>query len=144
MSIRLFQILPFYHVLIEKPKIIHLSNIELLHELLFYDELSVVEISKSFKRYARSYKIEIIDPKDPLAQLEASKPSIADLFKDLLNEMKGFKYQITVTVLLCTHKENGDIEYDPVYFNSETKTVINSDKYDLDKSFHEILYRTDN
>ena len=58
--------------------------------------------------------------------------------------MKGFKYQITVTVLLYKHKVNGDIEYAPVYFNSATKTVINSDKYDLDKSFPEILYRIDN
>ena len=136
----LFQILPFCNVLIEKPKLKHLSNIELLQELTFYDELSVVEISKAFKRYARSYKIEIIDTKDPLVQLEASKSSIEE---DLLNEMKGFKYQITVTVLLCKHKENGDIEY-PVYFNSATKTVINSDKDDLDKSFQEILYRIDN
>ena len=39
-----FQILPFHNVLIEKPKIKHLSNIELLHELLLYDELSVVKI----------------------------------------------------------------------------------------------------
>ena len=40
----LFQILPFYNVLIVKPKIKHLSNIELLHELLLYDELSIVKI----------------------------------------------------------------------------------------------------
>ena len=33
----LFQILPFHNVLIEKLKIKHLSNIELLHELPFYD-----------------------------------------------------------------------------------------------------------
>ena len=58
--------------------------------------------------------------------------------------MKGFKYQITVTVWLCKHKQNGGIEYAPVCFNSATKTVINSDKYDLDKSFQEILYRIDN
>ena len=140
----LFQILPFYNVLIEKPKIKHLSNIELLHELPFYDKLIVVEISKAFKRYERSYKVEIIDPKDPQSQLEAIKSSIEDLFKDLLNEMKDFKYQITVTVLLCKHKINGEIEYAPVYFNSATKTVINSDKYDLYKSFQEILYRIDN
>ena len=37
-------------------------------------------------------KLEIIDLKDPLTQLEASKSSIEDLFKDLLNAMKGFKY----------------------------------------------------
>ena len=58
--------------------------------------------------------------------------------------MKGFKYQVAVAVLLCKHKQNGDVEYAPVYFNSATKTVINSDKYDLDKSFQEILYRMDN
>ena len=34
---KLFQILPFYNVLFQKPKIKHLSNIELLHELPFYD-----------------------------------------------------------------------------------------------------------
>ena len=33
---------------------------------------------------------------DPLVQLEASKLSIEGLFRDLLIEMKGFKYQITV------------------------------------------------
>ena len=57
--------------------------------------------------------------------------------------MKGFKYQITVAFLLYKHKINGDIEYAPVYSNSATKTVINSDKYDLDKSV-QILYRIDN
>ena len=34
--------------------------------------------------------------------------------------------------------------YAPVYLNSATKTVLNSDKYMLDKSFQEILYRIDN
>ena len=52
--------------------------------------------------------------------------------------MKGVKYQITVTVLLCKHRENGDIEYAPVYFNSATKAVIIFYKHDLDKSFQEI------
>ena len=63
----LFQALPFYNVLIEKPEIKKLSNVELLHELPFYDELSVVEISKAFIRYARNYKVEIIDFKDPFS-----------------------------------------------------------------------------
>ena len=47
-----------------------------------------------------SYKVEIIEKKDPIVQLEASKLSIKNLFSDLLNELKGFKYQITVEVLL--------------------------------------------
>ena len=47
-----------------------------------------------------TYEVEIIEKKDPIVQLEASKSSIKDLFKDLLNETKGFKYQITGKVLL--------------------------------------------
>ena len=42
-------------------------------------------MSKAFKGYARSHKIEIIDLNDPLAQLEGSKSSIKDLFKKALN-----------------------------------------------------------
>ena len=33
-------------------------------------------------------------------QLETSKLSIKNLFSNLLNELKGFKYEITVEVLL--------------------------------------------
>ena len=86
-----------------------------------------------------SYKVEITERKDPIVQLEASKSSIKDLFSDLLNETKGFKYQITVKVLLKKYKLNGEIEFAPVYFNSVTKTVINH-RFKLERSFQEILY----
>ena len=49
-----------------------------------------------------SYKVEIVDKKDSIVQLQASKSSIKDLFNDLLNETKGFKYQIIVKVLFKT------------------------------------------
>ena len=41
-----------------------------------------------------SYKFEIIEKKDPIVQLEASKLSVKDLFCDLLNETEGFKYSL--------------------------------------------------
>ena len=47
-----------------------------------------------------SYKVEIIERKDSIVQLEASKSSIKDLFSDVLNKTKGFRYQIIVKVLL--------------------------------------------
>ena len=98
-----FQILPFCNFLIEKPKMKHLSNIELSHVLPLYDELYVAKKSNVFKGYARSYKVEIIESNDPLLQFE-------DLFKDPLNEMKGFKYQIKMRVLSYKHKMDGDTE----------------------------------
>ena len=54
--------------------------------------------------------------------------------------MKGFKYEITVKVLSCKLKINRDSMYAHVYFNFASKY----DKYELDKSFPEILYRIDN
>ena len=45
-------------------------------------------------------KVEIVERKDLIVQFEASKSSIKDLFSNLLNKTKGFKYQITVKVLL--------------------------------------------
>ena len=51
---------------------------------------------------AASYKVEIVDKKDSIVQLQASKSSVKDLFNDLLNETKGFKYQIIVKVLFKT------------------------------------------
>ena len=64
------------------------------------------------------------------------------MFNDLLHETKGFKYQITLKAELKKYKDT-EIEFSPVYFNSTTKAVINH-KFDLNKSFQEILYRIDN
>ena len=47
-----------------------------------------------------SCKVEIVEKKDLIVQFEASRSIIKDLLNDLLNAPKGFKYQITVKVLL--------------------------------------------
>ena len=65
------------------------------------------------------------------------------MLSDLLNETKGFKYQMTLKILLKKYESNGEIEFSPVYFNSTTKTVINH-KFSLGNAFQEILYRIDN
>ena len=137
-----FKELPFYNISIYKPIIKRLKNIDLLSELPFYDQLKIIKTDQAFSGYVMSYKVEIVDKKDLIVQLQASKSSIKDLFNDLLDEKKGFKYQITVNVLLKKYRSNGEIDFTPVYFNSSTKTIINH-KYKLDQSFQESLYRID-
>ena len=109
-----FKDLPFNNKPIEKPKIKRLKNIDLLSELPFYEELNVIKTNHAFRGYAMSYKVEIIEKKDPIKQLEASKSSIKDLLSDLLNETKGFKYEITLKVTLKKYKPNTEIEFRPV------------------------------
>ena len=137
-----FKELPFFDKPIKKPKFKRLKNIDQLAELLFYEHLRVIKTNQAFRGYGILYKVEIIERKDPIVQLEASKSSIKDLFSDLLNETKGFKYQITVKVLLKKYKLNGKIEFASVYFNSVTKAVINH-RFRLENSFQEILYMID-
>ena len=98
--INYFKQLPFYDTYIKKPENKRLKNIDLLPELPFYEEFSVIKTDQAFKGYAMPYKVELIEKKDPLIQLEASKTSIKDLFNDLSDGTKGFKYQITLKVEL--------------------------------------------
>ena len=80
-----FKELPFYNKPIKKPKVKLLKNIHQLAELPFYEQLSVIKTNQAFRGYAMSYKVETIERKDPIVQLEANKSSIKDLFSDLLN-----------------------------------------------------------
>ena len=132
-----FKELSFYKKPIEKPKVKRLKSFDWLAE-----QLSIIKTNQAFRGYAMSYKVEIIEKKYPILQLKASKSSIKDLFNDLLNDTKGFKYQITVKVFSKKYKHNGKIEFEPVYFNSLTKTVINH-TFRLESSFQEILYMID-
>ena len=46
-------------------------------------------------------------------------------------------------VLLSKHKENTDIEFAPIYFNSTTKSVAGP-KHSLNKYFQDVFDRIDN
>ena len=78
----------FYNKPIEKPKVKRLEDIDRLAELRFDEELSVIKTDQVLRGYTMSYKVEIIERNDPIVQLETSKLSIKDLFKDLLNAKK--------------------------------------------------------
>ena len=53
-----------------------------------------------------SYKVDMIKKKDPIKQLETSKSSVKDVFSDFLNETKGFKYKISLTLKFMLKKIN--------------------------------------
>ena len=108
--VKYFKELPLYSKHIQKPKIKHLENVDLLSKLPFYEELNVIKTNHAFRVYAMSYKVEIIEKKDSNKLLEASKSSIKDLFSDLLNETKGFKYQITLKVMLKKYRNCSQME----------------------------------
>ena len=81
-----FKEFPFHNKHIEKPNIKHLKKIDLLSKLPFYEEINVLSTNHAYGGYPMSYKIGLIEKKDPIEQLESRKSSIKDLLSDLLNE----------------------------------------------------------
>ena len=95
-----FKELPLYNRYITKTRVKRLKNIDLLSERPFYKELSVIKTNHVFRGYTTIYKVKLAEKKDPIEQLEASKSSIKDLLSDLLDETKGFRYQVTLKAML--------------------------------------------
>ena len=91
---------PFYKQPIKNPSIKKLRNFELLRELPFYDDINILRKERAFKKYTKTYVVEIIDNKNLSDLLSVSKNSIKNLFDDLLRERRGFKYIISVKKLL--------------------------------------------
>ena len=119
-----------------------LKNIDLLSELPFYKELDVIKTNHAFRVFATSYKVEIIEKKDPINLLEASKSSIKNLFSDLSNNIKGFMYQITLKVVLKNTNQTEKLNLHQ-FISIQQQIVINH-KFSLENAFQEILYRIDN
>ena len=74
----------------------------------------------------------MIEKKDPIKQLEASKSSIKNLFSDLWYETKGFRYQITVKVMLKKYKPNGEIEFRPALL---IQNIVINHKFSVENAF---------
>ena len=71
-----FKQILFYNRPIEMAKIKRLKDIDLSAELPFFEQLSIIKTNQAFSGYAMSYKVEVVERKDLIVQLEASKLSI--------------------------------------------------------------------
>ena len=115
--------------MIGKPFIEPVIDKKLPIKLPFYrsylKEPNTKKYSNVFKNYERSYTVEILGLKDPEIQLNITEAICKNLLKDLLVEMKGPKYQITLQVTFCKETENDQTKYSStICFSSNTQTVL--------------------
>ena len=69
-AVSYFKEIPFYNKSIKKPKAKRLKNIHRLAELPFYEQLIVIKTDQAFRGYGMSYKVEIVERKDPIVELK--------------------------------------------------------------------------
>ena len=99
------------------------------------------------KGYARGFKINIVNDRDPLSQLQETRQGIGRFLKRFKVEMSGFKYSEALEVEFYKRIE-GPIphKYEKGYCNSKQHIVINthSIQENLELSEQEVLAKIPN
>ena len=128
----------YYYFLQKKPKKLTKHQI-LKNTLPFYDAVGISRREKAYKRYIETYNVEAVDRISLSDSLFLAKSSTVDLFKDLLQEKRGFKYNLMTTITL---KLQNTYDIKTVYFDSGPITVINQ-RFNLNKAYEELKHRLD-
>ena len=83
--------LPFFPKKSKRPK--SLTKHQILENILpIYDIMSILRKEYAFRNYAETYEIEIAHDISLSDSLFLAKSSMFDLFKDLFEDKRGFKY----------------------------------------------------
>ena len=100
----------------------------------------ISQVEKALKGYTQSFEVELRNKKDPLVQLQKSRRAIEYLFKNLLIQIKGFKFVETLQVKFIKYSNDKKILKN-VFFNSSTDLIINETdiKLSLQASQQQIL-----
>ena len=131
--------LPFFPKRSKRPK--RLTKHQILKNILpFYDSVGISRKQHVFRNYAETYDVEVVDRISLSDSLFLAKSSIIDLFKDLLEEKRGFKYVLSATITLKRWNSainRFDIEI--IYINSEAVTVTNR-RFNLGTSYEKLKH----
>ena len=124
----LSEALPFFP---EKPKRKKrprkLTKYQVLQNVLpFFDSVGISRREHAYKYFTETYDIEVMDNKSLNDPLFLAKRSINDLFRDLLKEKRGFRYNLETLVTL-KRWNNATNTYDIItrYIKTNAITVIN-------------------
>ena len=133
--------LPFFPKKSKRPK--RLTKHQILENILpIYDIISILRKEYAFRNYAETYEIEIADDISLSDSLFLAKSSMFDLFKDLFEEKRGFKYILSVRVTLKRwNNETNAYDIDTVFRNSDPITVTN-ERFDLGTAYETLKHRS--
>ena len=87
--------------------------------------IEIDKVAKALKRNVESFKISIIDNKDPLLQLQNTRKAIKDHIIKKLISKKGLKFIETIRVTFRKPKDN-QIEFKTAFFNSKAQEITNN------------------
>ena len=110
-----------------------LSNV-----LLFFDDVGISRKERAFRGYAETYNVEVMDTESLDDSLFLAKRSINDFLRDLLEEKRGFKYNLLAAITL-KRWNNAINMYDiqKIYIRSDAMTVTNQ-RFNLNAAYEKL------
>ena len=97
----------------------------------------MVKQSHAFKGYVSSYNVKILNSSNPELQPKDTESEIQNKLTDLLSELKGFKFVITLVLEFKKIQSDDKTLQGTFYSNSKAETIINlSDIDDVFKSIY--------
>ena len=95
------------------------------------------------KYYAETYDVEVIDNKNLDDSLFLAEGSINKLFRDLLREKRGFKYNlVAITTLKRWNNAINSYDIETIHIKTRAITVSNQ-RFNLNSAYAELKHRLD-
>ena len=96
---------------------------------------------KAIRNYAETYNVEVVDRKSLSDPLFLAKRSINNLFSDLLEEKRGFKYTLSTKVTL-KRQNNATNTYDiDIIFRNSGPITVTNQSFNLNTSYEILKHR---
>ena len=141
-KVELSKQLPFPSKKTKRPK--RLTKYQILQNTLpLYHSVGISRREHAHKYRAETYNVEITDRISLDDSLFLAKRSINDLFKDLLREKRGFKYNLYIVVTL-KRWNNAINRFDIETAKIKTKAItVTNQRFTLNSAYEEFKHRLD-
>ena len=146
-NIELSKELPFFQLKRKnrpKKRYKRLTKRQILENILPYcDSVGISLREHAHQHAAETYDVEITDRISIDDSLFLAKRSINDLFKDLLREKRGFKYNL-LTEITLKRWNNATNSYDIITHHIKTNAItVANQRFNLNSAYEELKHRLD-
>ena len=96
-----------------------------------------VKLTKREHAFSSSYNFEILNSYNPELQLKDTESATKNKLKQLMTELRGFKFVTTLVLVFKKVESEDKTKYGTFYSNSKAEIIINeSDLNDMFKSIY--------
>ena len=87
--------------------------------------VKIIKRAHASRGYTNSHKVDILNSFNPELQLKDTKFAIKTKLIELLTQLKGFKFVVTLVSVLKKIENQDILKYNTFYLHSEVETIVN-------------------